>query len=425
MKTFYSIFKIIAGCFVLIFLSTASVNGQCVSPVMTYRNSTLISGTAGQVNAKYKFPSVTPGVDAIISINEIAGGATLTSIDDNVFGYDAAWQPVVHTKNTAGAGESYISFRIDFVQSSNNNSSYTYNCFALSFIDIDGDNDKVREFIETKQFDSYQLSSNSLLQISQNSGFTRAIGPVLNYPDLDTSSYPTNIVFKFTNKNQVQEIRIGNKVDNNFIPQDRYNLGYFTPMVFPAAPLPVKYRSFTASLNDNDINLNWITENEINNSHFEIQRSFNGTAFTTAGVTADAINAGNGSKAYSFNDKSAVQSGLTTVYYRLKQFDKDGKFIYSEVLVVKLQPGADTKMQVSPNPFAENLNVSFTALQKGTVQIQVLSVTGQKVMSMQVAANKGVNTLKVMNINKLAPGFYLAQLVIDGTITETQKIIKN
>lgn len=400
-----------------------SAKAQCVSPVLIYHNPVLISGTAGEIDAKYKFSTVSLGVDAIITVTDKVGGVTLTSIDDNTYGYSAAWQPVVHTKTTAGAGEGYVSFRIDFVKSYDNNVTHNFPCFALSFIDIDGDNDKVSEFIETKQFDSYQTSVNSLLTISQEDGMTRAQGPVLNYPDLDTTAYPTNIVFKFTNKNKVQEVRVGSRVENNFIPQNRYNLGYFTPMVFTAL-LPVKYHSFNAAVLNSAVTLNWVTEMEVNNSHFEIQRSFNGTQFSAIGTTSNAVALGS-SRSYTFVDNNAELKNNSVVYYRLKQFDKDGKYIISEVLMVKLKAMNDVNMQVSPNPFVENLTVRFTAQDKGVAQLQVISATGQKVIVQQIQVTKGYNSVQVMGINRLQAGVYAARLVVDRNVCYTQKLIKN
>lgn len=420
MKTISTLFLCLIGFTSAVFNTAAA---QCVSPVLVYHNPVLISGTAGQINAKYKFAAVAPGVDAIIEVTAIEGGATLTSIDDNTYGYSAAWQPVVHTKTTAGAGEGYVSFRIDFVKSYDNSISHTFPCFALSFIDIDGDNDKVSEFVETKQFDSYQTSVNSLLTVTQNSGMTRAQGPVLNYPDLDTTAYPTNIVFKFTNKNKVQEVRVGSRVENNFIPQNRYNLSYFTPMVFPSL-LPVKYHSFNAAVLNNAVTLNWVTEMEVNNSHFEIQRSFNGTTFSAVGTTSNAVALGS-SRSYTFTDNNADLKNNSAVYYRLKQFDKDGKYIISEVLMVKLAAMNDVNMQVSPNPFVQNLTVRFTAQDKGVAQLQVISATGQKVILQQIQVTKGYNSIQVIGISKLQPGVYAAKLVVDKNVCYTQKIIKN
>lgn len=426
MKTIFTLLSKITAI-VALGLATAGVsNAQCIAPVMTWNNSFLITpaNTAGQVNAQYKFPSVTAGVDAIITITDIEGGASLTSIDDDTYGYTAAWQPVVHTKNSAGAGESYVEFRIDFVKSANNNQSHTYDCFALSFIDVDGDNDKVREFIETKQFDSYQAGLGSLLQITQNSGFTRALGPVLNYPNLDTTAIPTNITFKFTNKNKVQELRIGSKVDNNFIPQDRYNLGYFQPIVFPLA-LPVKYQSFDALAGNNTVTLKWNTENEINNSHFVIERSFDGSNFKSISIVAEGVVSGANSKNYMYKDNSSALADANTVFYRLKQLDLDGKYSYSNILVVRMQAVNDVKMQVSPNPFVENLNVRFTSTQNGTAQVQLLTINGQKVQTQQATIGKGNNSIQVLGISKLAPGIYIARLVVNGVVTDNQKIIKN
>jgi hypothetical protein len=52
------------------------------------------------------------------------------------------------------------------------------------------------------------------------------------------------------------------------------------------------------------------------------------------------------------------------IYYRLKQFDKEGKFSYSSILIVGLKPISKVDIQVSPNPFTECLILRFTATEK-------------------------------------------------------------
>ncbi len=52
------------------------------------------------------------------------------------------------------------------------------------------------------------------------------------------------------------------------------------------------------------------------------------------------------------------------MYYRLKQFDKEGKFSYSSILIVGLKPISKVDIQVSPNPFTECLILRFTATEK-------------------------------------------------------------
>lgn len=412
--------------FALLFtLNFIGVKAQCVAPAMVFKNPVVIYGTAGEIGAQYKFPAVTPGVDAVFTILDKVGGATLTSIDDLTYGYSNAWQPVVKTPVTQGAGESYVSFRLDFLDAATG-SYHQYNCFVLSFIDVDGDNEHVREFVETKNYDSYTTAGNTLLQMTNNNAFMRALGPVANYEGLDTSAYVTNINYNFSNKNKINEIRIGNKVDASFTVQDRYTCGYFQQITIPSVVLAVKYSSFTSSVLDKTISLQWTTEQEINTDHFEVERSFDGVDFKTAGLVMGAINAYSISKTYTFKDNAIELLDKKIVYYRIKEIDKNGKSSNSNILAVRLQAkNSDLKIQVSPNPFAENLNFQFTSQESGIAQVQIISATGQKAMTQQTVLNKGYNTIQIQSLNKLSPGIYIAQLMLNGVVIGNQKIIKN
>ncbi|MBN8701032.1 MAG: T9SS type A sorting domain-containing protein [Chitinophagales bacterium] len=377
------------------------------------------------MNAVYKFPSVAPGVDAYITILNKVGGATLTNIDDNVYGYSAAWQPVVKTKTAPGSGESYISFRIQY-KNSVDSSSHTFNCFQLSFIDVDGDNDKVQEFVAAKDFASYTVSNNSVLTMSTQAGMTKALGPVTNWNNIDTSSYPTNINFRYANTDKVNEVWIGSKVSNGFTVQDRYNCSYFANVSIPnGGILPVTYTSFDAVVADKTVLLKWITAREMNNSHFVVERSFDKADFSTAGIVLDGFSVNGTGKSYQFKDNIADLQGKTVVYYRLKQVDVDGKFTYSNVLAVRLQSKTGVTMQVSPNPFTENLSMRFSATENGTAQIRIINSYGQTLLSKQSSITKGFNNLQVEGLSQLAPGMYIAQLVMNGAVIDNQRVIKN
>jgi len=87
--------------------------------------------------------------------------------------------------------------------------------------------------------------------------------------------------------------------------------------------LPVELTSFTAELvNDNDVELNWRTETEINNDYFLIERSIDGAnwedllSVNGSGTTQESQNY------YSF-DYDLRESGV--YYYRLTQYDYDGQ----------------------------------------------------------------------------------------------------
>jgi hypothetical protein len=409
----------------LISLSTNTVKAQCVTPSLVYKNAFLYSGTAGNVNAVYKFPSVAPGIDAYIKILNKVGGASLTNIDDSVYGYSAAWQPVVKTKTAPGAGESYISFNIQYKKAADS-SNHVFNCFQLSFIDVDGDNDKVQEFVAAKNFSAYTVANNSVLVMSAQAGMTKALGPVTNWENIDTTSYPTNINFRFANTDKVEEVWIGSKVTNGFTVQDRYNCSYFANVTIPnGGILPVSYLSFDAVVNEKSVLLKWLTAHEINNSHFEVERSFNNSEYKPLGLVLDGFTTNGTGKSYQFKDNSAELQGKTIAYYRLKQIDIDGKATYSKVLAVRMQAKTDVSMQVSPSPFVESLNLRFTATESGQAQIRIISSTGQTMLSKQSSIMKGYNNIQVDGLKGLAAGMYIAQLIMNGTVIDNQRVIKN
>ena len=64
---------------------------------MSFNNPVLISGTAGQVNAVYKFSTVATGIDAHIKILGFYNGASLSSIDNFTGAYYDAWQPFINS----------------------------------------------------------------------------------------------------------------------------------------------------------------------------------------------------------------------------------------------------------------------------------------------------------------------------------------
>ena len=92
--------------------------------------------------------------------------------------------------------------------------------------------------------------------------------------------------------------------------------------------LPVELISFNVSEDHGKAHLDWITATEVNNSHFEIQRSINGRDWITLGEVA-----GKGTtyeiSTYHFVDESTIKGYFN--YYRLRQFDFDGNIDHSRI----------------------------------------------------------------------------------------------
>ena len=423
MKTTSTLVCKLFTIFTVSLLNLFAVKAQCIAPLMVWKNAVLVSGPGNQIGDEYKFPSVIPGVDAFVTVKDIVGGAALTSVDDNTFGYSEAWQPVVKTPTSQGVSSSYVSFKIDFKDSATG-SNHTFPCFQLSFIDVDGDNQHVKEFVAAKGANQIVVSNVTTLALSTLSlNFIQATGTFHNYPGIDTSAYVTNINYNYINTDHIDEVRFGNITDSIFTVQDRYSCGYFRPITMTNFyVLPVKYVSFNATTEENAVIIKWVTEQEINNNYFEVERSFNGINFTTIGLVSGGFENENRNE-YQFKDKDAKLESI--IYYRLKQVSNDGKATVTNILAVKLLAKSSVVMQTSPNPFTENLNVSFTTTGNGFAQITITSINGQKIITKQTAVSKGNNNLQINGLTRLAPGMYTVQLIINGTIISNQKIIKN
>lgn len=120
--------------------------------------------------------------------------------------------------------------------------------------------------------------------------------------------------------------------------------------------LPVTLLNFSAQLRDKDALLQWSTVNEQNNSYFNVQRSINGTSFTNIS-RVDAKNAVKRND-YDYTDAGVTALGAEKLYYRLQQFDADGKFTYSKTIALTIN--SKTLVTIGPNPATDIANIFST-----------------------------------------------------------------
>ena len=123
--------------------------------------ATLEAGVDLQTGARYRFPDVFEGVDALVEVAAFNGGATLASLDNNSTGVTAAFQPVLLATSSA---TSSVDFDITFVEKGTTTPvAFDFKAFG---VDIDGDGNALREFIELTNLDSYELSGDTTLVAS-------------------------------------------------------------------------------------------------------------------------------------------------------------------------------------------------------------------------------------------------------------------
>ncbi len=112
------------------------------------------------------------------------------------------------------------------------------------------------------------------------------------------------------------------------------------------AILPIQLLSFTGQCANKSIDLDWSTATETDNDYFTIERSENATDWRVIGTVNGAGNSSTIQK-YSF---TADQTNKDISYFRLKQTDFDGKFIYSNIVQVGNCNKELTGFSIYPNP---------------------------------------------------------------------------
>ncbi|MCX6292483.1 MAG: T9SS type A sorting domain-containing protein [Bacteroidetes bacterium] len=187
-------------------------------------------------------------------------------------------------------------------------------------------------------------------------------------------------------------------------------------------PLPIKLALFQAKAEGNEVKINWITAAEINNDHFDIERSRDGINFESIQQIPGAGNS-NITLNYGIIDKNPIEG---TSYYRLKQTDYDGHFTYSEIKSVNIHDiKADNFVieDIGPNPFENSFHVVYRTDKAGPVNVRLSTTGGQLVNAEDMNAEAGSNRYEYTDQTGLTPGMYILTILYNDKKI-TQKIIK-
>jgi len=171
--------------------------------------------------------------------------------------------------------------------------------------------------------------------------------------------------------------------------------------------LPLKLLSFTATLINDKVNLNWATTNEVSTNSFIVETSVDGTNWSDIATLP------------SKNNKSANQYTLDNIvpqngtnYYRLKVVDVDGSFTYSEVQSIQVMISKEL-FSLAPNPTGNQTTLSFDNDIK-QASINVFNMLGRVVAAKQVNL-QGTNTCQI-ETTQLPAGVYSIRVnTNDGT----------
>lgn len=188
--------------------------------------------------------------------------------------------------------------------------------------------------------------------------------------------------------------------------------------------LPVNITSFKGYHNVTENILTWTTLTEQNNKGFELQHSTDGIVFSTLAFIGSKALDGNSSSrlTYQFSD---VKPFAGDTYYRLKQVDKDGKFITSNIVLLKgLQTNNLALSNIYPNPAKSYVRLILSAPAATKVNIIITDMAGKPVMQQTRQLAVGKSNLS-LNINSLPSGSYIIKAISANSLqTPVSKFIK-
>ncbi|MFZ1454070.1 MAG: SdrD B-like domain-containing protein, partial [Ferruginibacter sp.] len=190
--------------------------------------------------------------------------------------------------------------------------------------------------------------------------------------------------------------------------------GYFTGW-----PLAVKDITLTPVLKGNKVEVTWHTIGETNSAYFEVERSYDGTVFEKIDKILSSVpNGGNAS--YKSTDAGFLTTA-TTLFYRIKMVDKEGKVSYSKIAVVK--PGVADNITVWPNPFMSSVSFTYTTAKTTKLNVRLLDMNGRKIYEKQFTVNAGTNTITVDDLRNIPTGNYFMEWLDLNTANKQVKPI--
>jgi len=225
-------------------------------------------------------------------------------------------------------------------------------------------------------------------------------------------SAPWNVNYGIPGEfSQTKKIRL-DIISVNGAPFSIDELCFDEPALGP--PLPIILSDFAVNKNNCNANLVWKTATESNSDRFEIEVSTGNNSTYTVAAAVSAAGSSSSTKIYQFG--YPMQPG-ETYYFRIKMIDKNGSFVYSNILSANCSKG-NGGIVIAPNPATDKFMIR--GMENGKNTILIYGADGQLVKTQTSTTNNSS-----VNIAYLAPGMYTVKVTSETGNTVVQKLIKH
>jgi len=179
--------------------------------------------------------------------------------------------------------------------------------------------------------------------------------------------------------------------------------------------LPIELSFFKGNFIEGNVLLTWQTLSESNNKYFTLERKVKGSAEAMPDqweeiATVQGVGNSNSVRNYSLLDeRPRLNTQRSTIYYRLKQTDHDGKFAYSNIIAVAVALHLEVDISIYPNPSSGQFTVEMYLESSQVVHLEVYDLLGKRIYKEVLVQSPG-NLLKQVDLSHHAKGIYNLKL---------------
>lgn len=161
---------------------------------------------------------------------------------------------------------------------------------------------------------------------------------------------------------------------------------------------------------DQDAKVNWGNFYEEFEDYYQLERSFDGELYELLEdeeiIVDQALN--------TYTDKNILNTDAAVVYYRLKIVNAYGQVRAVREAQLDLRKAfTSLNLQAYPNPAHAKLNLQYANAGEGSMNLRVLSSTGQTVYARALGVAEPEGSIK-LDVSKWAAGIYFIQLTNDS-----------
>ncbi len=184
----------------------------------------------------------------------------------------------------------------------------------------------------------------------------------------------------------------------------------------PQIPLPVSFIGLLANRNnDNSVMLKWDVTEELNVQEYQIERSDNGSYFTTVGSVQ-----AKGKSLYAFTNTNVPSQ---TVFYRIRSVDLDGHYKLSGV--VKLSGTAadsySNSLLLYPMPAQDEVTITHKKLSRNAKMV-ITTMDGRVLKNISLVMGSSHTPVSLSGLTR---GLYLVRLEDENGNIQVAKLLKN